>query len=198
MAKLVLFNGPPRAGKDTAGAFAMLEFGAEPIKFSAALKDMTHRFFGYVGIPHNAFEETKDVPHPKFYGMTPRQAYIWMSEDVCKPKFGKSFFGEILAVKLKNQLHGNPLKRNTPFCATDCGFAEEVVPVVEVIGPQNCLLVRVIAAGCTYAGDSRRDLSPHDLPDGVAYAEVHNDKTNLAKYQADVNHAVRTFLQKGL
>src|SRR3546814_19278066 len=74
---IILFNGPPRAGKDTAAGVvaALLGEDLDVVKFTAWVKDVAHRDLG-LDCRQDAYELLKDVPLPDFGGVTPRQAHI--------------------------------------------------------------------------------------------------------------------------
>src|SRR5690606_4846988 len=102
---LVIFNGPPRAGKDHAAraVAASMNYLGRPVeirRISDELKHFTHRKFGIEGIEADHFETVKDDPSPSFAGSTPRQAYIETSETVIKPTFGESALGDFLAERM--------------------------------------------------------------------------------------------------
>lgn len=149
--KVVLFNGPPGSGKDSAGEALATSFkGAFVYKFAEALKLATHALFGEEDQPAHAFEKRKGTPLDEFFGMTPRATYIKVSETAVKPAFGRDFFGKVLAKQL----------RRAPSLVeiaaiTDSGFDYEAAPVIEAAGRQNVLLIRVHRRGKTFDGDSR-------------------------------------------
>lgn len=158
MTKIVLFNGPPSSGKDTASDFTMAwlkQSGKNGIhyRFAAPLKDATHALFGLkVGREH--FNECKNVPSSLFLGMSPRQAYIWMSEEAVKPKFGKDFFAKV-AVHLISERIVASGKSDGVIVVSDCGFAEEVDALIEAFGAENVAVVHLKRSGTDYTNDSR-------------------------------------------
>lgn len=147
--KLIVLNGPPRCGKDTLADFLADEWGMAHLKFAGRLKQMTHGLYG-VPMPAaiNQFESCKDEPNPSFFGLTPRQAYIAVSEAYIKPVHGKDFFGKRLLEKI------NQIPKNL-FVASDGGLIEELIPVVEGLGGENVLVLKISRPGCNFEGDSR-------------------------------------------
>jgi len=81
-----------------------------------------------------------------------RNAMIYISEIVCKPTFGRTYFGQYRADKIQ---------RDELAIDDSCGFAEELPPVIEKLGQDNILLIRVKGRG-SFQGDSREY-----IPDGV-------------------------------
>lgn len=152
MPVIVFLNGPPGSGKDTLAAEVQKGLsGSKVVKFAKILKERTHALYGQPDLPHDHFEAVKDQPQCLFQGMSPRQAYIAVSEVYMKPMHGTGVFGNFLA-------HEMQLDAETKvFLISDSGFSSEAVPVLRTFGVENCLLVRIHAEGrgCTFAGDSR-------------------------------------------
>lgn len=167
---VILFNGPPGAGKDTAVSAYEAHgryFNIEKRKFAESVKIGAHALFGLFnerGQPYPAamFEAVKNEPRTEFWGMSPRAAYIWYSEEVMKPKWGPGVFGRIEAQKLK---------KDRVHLFSDSGFAPEAEEVAKIAGKRNMLLVRLFRPGHTFEGDSRSYIS---LP-GVDSIDLTND-----------------------
>lgn len=176
-ATVVLLNGPPRCGKDTAGVhLAQLIPNSMVVKFAGPLKRMTHIAYGLPVIPDDFFEQLKDKPLDAFFGLTPRQAYIKMSEEQIKPFLGVDHFGKLLRRCIWREYCAG--KR--VFFVTDSGFGPEAVPVINSIGNNNTLLLRLHAEkrGVSFAGDSRSYIS---LPEVTAYDIDNNDSIEAFK-----------------
>ena len=100
-----LINGPPRAGKDLSGRLLaqMLPGEAKITKFATVLKVACHAVLAILSnagkvFPQDHFEHDKDEPCEEFLGAKPREGYIKMSEDFCKPLFGKKIFGKVISI----------------------------------------------------------------------------------------------------
>lgn len=192
--KVVFCNGCPRSGKDTAGKAIRKRLPeAEIAKFAGPLKRMTHAMYN---LPHDLdpehFDAVKDDPRPEFYGKTPRQAYIFTSESIIKPHFGQDFFGRLMLRTLWRRYQAG----YRLIAVTDSGFAPEAVPVIEAIGAENCLLLRVRGEdrGKTFAGDSRSYI---DLP-GVTTVDVVNGvEGGQAKFETSIVKVVRDWMKGG-
>lgn len=188
---IVLFNGPPHCGKDEAGkTLRPLYLGdGLVIKFAATVKQSTHVDFGLPDdLPDFAFEDCKDEPHPAFFGMSPRQAYIQKSEERQKPFLGKDIYGRI-AVRRMWQAYQRGIRK---FFFTDSGFAEEAVPVLQVVPHNQVLLVRIHRPGCTFKGDSRSYIQ---LP-GIKSYDLQNDGS-ITQYRNGVISCVTPFVDVG-
>lgn len=168
--RVVFLNGPPGCGKDTAGNYIV---GALPrakaFKLAGPLKDATHALYGLGNVATDAFEAVKNDASLEFFGISPRQAYIAVSEKAVKPAFGVEFFGAVLARRMK--MWGGDLA-----VITDSGFADEAKPIVQYWGARNCLLMRMHRDGCTFAGDSRS----HLYLAGVRAVDIRNNGTRTA------------------
>lgn len=177
MTHVVFLNGPPRCGKDTAGEILRQAVpGARVVKFAHALKVATHALMlGLRGelkpmneqtgeaegspeslnAPYNDayFESEKGKELPEFFGITPRAAYIAVSELLCKPLFGPEFFGTVLLRSMVlSAAESNPVPL---WVITDHGFEPEANPIIKAVGRENCTLVRIHREGCDFAKDSR-------------------------------------------
>lgn len=101
----------------------------------------------------------KDVPlyniNDKFYSK--REWIIHVSENIFKPHCGGDYFGKAAAKLIDNQ---------DIVIYSDSGFASEVIPVIEKVGKDNCLVVQLIREGYDSGiKDSRKLLEPQDFPE---------------------------------
>lgn len=146
---IVLFNGPPGAGKDAAADF-FKEKGFKHLSFKYQLYQETIKYFdvderwfmeGY----HN--REIKEMPTAFLGGFSRREAMIHVSEKVIKPKKGLDYFGLQVAEEID---------LSKDYCISDGGFIDELVPVINKVGTNNFVLVQLTRNGCDYSSDSRR------------------------------------------
>lgn len=154
--KVLFVQGPPGSGKDAVGKILA---AANPlvrlVKFAEILKLRTHALFGALDMTGNAlranyFDTVKDRPNDNFFGLTPRQAYIKVSEEWLKPLAGKQVFGGMLLREMRTY----PLA-GTIFVVTDSGFAAEAEPIIKHFGIQNCAVLQLMRQGHTFKNDSR-------------------------------------------
>lgn len=164
--RVVFINGPPGCGKDLAGKL-IEEFNANPIyltKFAKALKERTHALYcltnGTRPLPHDHFELLKDQPLPEFGGISPRQAYIEVSEKLMKPLHGQDYWGKILL----EDLNGGDGAWSDLTVVTDSGFDYEAAPVIEAFGEANCSLIRLHRKGHNFDNDSRSYINLKNVP----------------------------------
>jgi hypothetical protein len=113
-----------------------------------------------------------------------RQAMIYISEIICKPRFGSDYYGVARAKAIQDG-----------EVATDSstGFIEELPPLIERLGQENILLIRVHREGATFEGDSR-----NYIPDGVIdnTVDVQSVYGYLDEYLETVEKIVDKFLNK--
>lgn len=173
--RVILINGPPRAGKDTAAAalLASLPY-SEMFRLSGALKDATHALYGLRGCHTDAYESVKDQPLADFHGKVYRDALIEVSEQCVKPSLGRDFFGRVLVSRIRRAA-------GMRFAVVpDSGFDYEAAPVVRAVGAANVLLLRIHREGFDFSRDSRSYI---ELP-GVATLDLWN--TDKAQFEAMV------------
>jgi hypothetical protein len=97
---------------------------------------------------------------------------IYVSEIVCKPRFGYDYFGKARALSVQD--NEVILDDSCSAFLNDSGVisAEEIYPLIDRIGENNILLIRVHRSTCNFNNDSRRY-----VPDGVVTntIDVYND-----------------------
>ena len=144
---VVLFNGPPYSGKDTVVDYFVKLYNPtfKSYKFSAPLKDGIASIFQLNKAQVNLLEDTKEVPNDLLMGLSYRQAQIWLSEEVMKPKFGKTIFGKIAL---------NNMSMPRVYLVSDSGFMEEAKTIVESL-EHKVILIRIKRPGYDFTNDSR-------------------------------------------
>lgn len=191
---IFLLNGAPASGKDTAALIMQNELHkGSHLSFKEELYKIVANYFN---IDLEKFRSlatdrtTKDAPYKELIrpdtgilarfimwlfgfvrpvGYSPRQALIYVSEKVIKPKFGKDFFGQKLLETIE--------KVSTEFVyVSDSGFIDEIKPLVEA--GHKVVVLRIHRNGCTFDGDSRTLLSDEDLAElGVKAIDIDNNKS---------------------
>jgi hypothetical protein len=135
------------------------------MKFAEPVKQAVHQLYA---VPYSCeyYEKEfgnvwKDTPQPEFFGKTPRELYISISEDFAKKHSGNSVFGRILARRIEMD------KSHNVFLISDSGFVEEALPLALKFGAENILIVELDRPGCSFEGDSRQyigELCKRELP----------------------------------
>lgn len=172
---IILINAPKRAGKDYTAQVLSENFYTLPLKFATPMYQAIPGLF-QITLEHWAYlyENHKETPSDLLMGMSPRQAMIWVSEEVMKPKFGEDVFGRIAVESIRNGLN----EKHQMVTFSDSGFSAEALKVVEAFGAENVYLIRIYADGCDFVGDSRGLITPKQIkiPENH-YLELYNDKT---------------------
>lgn len=157
--KVILVNGPPGCGKTTCvetmmGYISFNEPWLQPreIKVSEPLKRATHSLFGVYAWSWDHFDKEnlqsdKDKPCNEFFGQTPRDAYIAVS-DYAREKFGVEFFGWIARRQMA-------LAKIAMVFVIDCGVLDELPPIIDYVGEENVLVIEVHAVNKNYDNDGR-------------------------------------------
>jgi nicotinamide mononucleotide adenylyltransferase len=147
---IVIFNGPPGSGKDEAAAFYKENFGFGNLSFKYQLFKETINHFE---VDEQWFMEgyddrtTKEKQEVALNDMSRREAMIYVSEDILKPKQGLDYFGRTVAEEIEDGNH---------YAIADGGFVEELQPLVERVGAENIVIVQLTREGHDYSTDSRR------------------------------------------
>lgn len=144
----ILLNGPPRVGKDTASEVLAAAIDAEVavIKFTKPVKDMTHARFGLV-CEHDAYEVLKDTPLREFGGLTPRQAYIETS-DRLKAERGPDAVAQLFVEAMM-------ASTARVIINPDLGFDFEAQAVVDQLGADKVVIIRISCEGHDFSSDCR-------------------------------------------
>lgn len=172
--QVIMLNGPPRSGKDLAGLFIVEDYDkARTLKFSEPLKSAVASLFSlpfeFVRRMEATGNPEKDIPQPLLGGMSWRDACIWMSEKCAKPLLGADFFGHAMVRRMRE-----PTSCDVTVI-TDCGFQDEVMPVIAAFGPLNCHIFRLHRKGCDFNNDSRNYLFLRRAPDQVHIEDINNN-----------------------
>lgn len=185
--KVVILNSPPSGGKDVAAEYLEKTLTAEDFlvyhnSFKTRLNRIVCAIYGLDAVDWFGMcsREKKELPNKKLGGKSPREVMIEVSEKVIKPFYGKSFFGDAVASSLVYDLE----------VFSDGGFVEELQPVIEKVGAENVLVIRIHRQGCTFDNDSRSYLPDNIVPYMV---DLDNDGT-LKDYLKNVEDVVSDWL----
>lgn len=112
-----------------------------------------------------------------------REAMIYVSEVICKPRFGEEYFGE---ARTKSIRDGELVVDGS------CGFVDELKPLIKRVGQENVLLLRIHRDGYTFEGDSRSYI-PNGIIDNTM--DVFNNGSEES-YFNEVEKHVEEFIGK--
>lgn len=191
--EVVILNGPPGSGKDTIADW-LLEEGLvqKHVRFKDALYDITGAIYrtGSEYVQSFAYDQVEKMkPRDEFNGFSQREALIYVSEEVIKPKFGKNYFGNAVAKTVKLDAafarieDPNNLNNTLRYVTSDGGFKEELEPLLAA--GFKVRLIRLHRDGCDYSKDSRKYLY------NVAHVEVDVDNnSSIAVLQEKIKEAL--------
>lgn len=159
--KIIVFNGPPRSGKDTAARalFETPQLSNHFRVFDRMSMPIKRAFGAAVGAPIDKWGNVEPYESKKneiigMFGVSYRQWQIDFSERFMKPLYGEEIFANMFVARM--QSHPN----NSIVLVPDCGFAIELTTLVKVFGTENIILWRIHKNETSYEGDSRSNLNP--------------------------------------
>lgn len=93
---------------------------------------------------------------------SPRLELIYQSEEIIKPNFGE---GGVAVRTAQNMIDSNPDHADKLFLFSDGGFNYEVNTLIATLGIKRSELtvIRILADGCTFEGDSREYIENPDF-----------------------------------
>lgn len=162
--RIILFNGPPFCGKDTAANITvdlLQQYGiiTHPIKFAAPIKRGLAAFLNLSFAEYTRYFETpeKDVEHSIFGNETPRMALIDFSEEWAKKFFNKDVFGWLAVRKMESFVGADA------FVFSDSGFQSEFDYIYErYVSSTEFIIFQMYRKGCSFDGDSRDYIDTRD------------------------------------
>lgn len=162
MPKVIILNGPPACGKDTA-AKAIADYFGEDVckhmKFSQPLKAIVSRVTGC------SFEEIESYKNkPLFKGMTGRDLQIHTYNQLAQI-FGEDWLGRVASIDLRRMDHEY-------FVFSDGGRSEDITSFIPTIGVENLMVIQIMREGCFFTGDIRSYIS---IPKVTTKPIVNND-----------------------
>lgn len=170
---IVVFNGPPGSGKDTA-AQLLMDSHMWDIPVLVSPMAMSMRLAGMAMLGHEysdeLYAELKETPIDVFNGLNFRQWMIDFSESYMKPNYGEDVWGRLKVEEIKNRYGDLPALIVMP----DGGFYAEQRVIVESVGAENYQLVHLHRDGCDWSKDSRRYIEFNDPTVNVARLDNDN------------------------
>lgn len=168
----VVLSGPPGCGKDTIANLIVERFGFTKHQFKDALYAETAKYFEVDLDKFIHFASDRSLKDSKSLaglgGRTPREALIYVSESILKPRFGDDYFGKAEVNRLE-ELLGN-MDGDVNVIYPDGGFPAEVVCVESFFS--HVVVIRLHRDSFDFAGDSRNYLHPNST-DKCSSADVH-------------------------
>lgn len=142
---IILFNGPPRSGKDFSCEILKENFDLEHVSFKDPLFEETADHFN-VSLEWflKDYNQNKEQSFSELDNKTKRQALIYVAENIYKAKYGPDYYGRALAKRID-------VSKN--YVISDSGFPDELYPILDL--NTDIILIQLVREGCTFAGDSR-------------------------------------------
>lgn len=153
---VVMFNGPPKCGKDsiaTAMATLLDQESDTPVlidHYIRPLREAAMSLAGYDPKDFALYNRIKDEPQPLLQNDSIRTFMIYLSERAMKYKYGKDFWGRKLIMD-RGLSPSNPGICLIP----DLGFIDEGCRVMQTVTAENTLIVRVSRKDVGWKNDSR-------------------------------------------
>jgi hypothetical protein len=179
---ILIFNGPPGSGKDAICYYLEEKFNFENVSFKKTLFDEVLLYYnvdrqwfidGY--LDRDAKENKKES---LLNGLTRREAMIHVSEDICKPKYGKDYFSIGVSKEINSDL-------NKDYCFSDGGFLEEFGAVININGKERVKIIQLFRNNCDFSRDSRRYINGQLKEEFVIGEKSVTDKNQFIKESLD-------------
>lgn len=193
---IILFNGPPGCGKDTAASYLYESRWSLPGTWRFDRMSMPNKraFAGTVGAEVSEFgivagwEAQKDQPDPLLNGKSFRQWQIDYSESFMKPLYGGDVFARLFADRHRHRAD----ERRYTVLVPDCGFPIEVLGLRKEFRKAGILLFRIYRPDHDFSFDSRGYIEP--TPDmGISVIDVWNDGTRTEFEGKIMDHTLGYF-----
>jgi hypothetical protein len=184
---IILINGPPSSGKDTATGIMKkyLTGSVREYKMSSTLKTGLRELLGIEDEQWKRLLEYKKKDMPLLpEGNTPRRALIELSEMFMKPMFGNDIFGHIAVRRIKRMASADHI------LVSDVGFTYEVAPMLEEWGPKKIRILMLTRPDCDFVNNSRSYLNIDQLKMGAYYKSI-NNQYDLEMFEAQVKKVLR-------
>lgn len=209
--KVVIFNSPPRLGKGEAAKHMISITNTVDCFYTAHHREFKDSLFKLVssmyGITVEEFLVGYDLKHEysetgwykdykqfgissgldrycedKIKHLSQRDSLIHMSENIIKPVFGEDAFGKALVESLPS---------TGIVFVSDGGFSEELKPILDKVGAENTLVVRIHRKGVGFDGDSRSYLKEDDFEEynNLVMKDINND-SSLEEFLQEVEKVV--------
>jgi hypothetical protein len=186
MTKIIFLNGPPGAGKDTAANYLYEKYdNVVTLKMAELLHIYAQEFVSLLLNEDDIvrYEDDKSLILP-IINVSYRQFMIDIAEGFMKKTYGELVFGRITSgIISKIMDYDKANGEGSIIVISDSGFKEEAAPIVELIGPEFCTLVRIHRDGYNYDSDSRSYINLDEW--NIKTIEVINDEIESYNSQID-------------
>jgi hypothetical protein len=220
--KAILFNGPAGCGKDSTIAYLEENLGVELTRRECKdrLHELTMEYFDiepelywklynsrdlkempsvYYGLNHSKYMQLREVVKDFDYvctgitwNISPRMAMIYISECAVKPELGENYFGKYRAEQVEK--YGEVMVDGSCAAFEVNGEirADEIDALIDKLGAENILLIKVNRPEFSFEGDSRRYVPSNKILNTYI---VNNINGQEEAYNESVLNLVKNFLE---
>jgi hypothetical protein len=178
---VIIFNGPPGAGKDECAKY-FTSFGhsvrhvhSENKQHLLELALLLTGVSKEVWMERYLVRELKDTPWDVCGGLSQRNFYIKISEEWCKPLFGRDYFGNISGDRIRKS-------DGSMFYFSDGGFHNETAAIRKAC--DRMIVFRLHREGCDFSNDSRDYI--YMERDDITEIDIYNNGTLVEMFEAIV------------
>jgi len=167
MTIIILLNGPPRSGKDTAAEFIRSFLpNATEYKLSKPLKMGVQAIFDIPPSVVRSLEDIKDTKAAQLHGVSYRNAQIDLFYHL------KGIYGDTILTDLAiQQINKNIISKYVII--SDCGRQVEAEEFISHYNKDSVGLIRLKRDGCNFNEDSREYIMEKKFP--KYFAEINNE-----------------------
>lgn len=186
--KLILLNGPPRSGKDTAARFFARKYNAKVIALATPLRNIVREMFGVSDlIWRDLVLEKLDKADPQlcFGGKSFREVQIEVATFI-RATYGDDFFIMRCITELQRS------SASTIAVISDVGFQIEADLLSAWARPHNTMLLQLEKSGTSFDVDSR---SYVNIPHGV-HAICIDNRHDLELYEMQLQRAIDAWMTR--
>ncbi len=150
---IVILNGPPNVGKDTL-ADNLVKTTKDIWQKCSFKEKLYYDVANYYSVDVSWFKTiatnrvTKEIKFTELGYISPREAMIYVSEEIIKPTYGKDHYGQYLAEIINN------IAIEVNIVIADGGFEEELIPMFDEFDSE-VIIVQMFEDNCNFDNDSR-------------------------------------------
>lgn len=190
---IILFNGPPGCGKDTAAHAVYLDreyadgdtwwdrFSAPHKHAFAAITDTELDEF----LNNLCYEPIKEGALEFLFGKSYRNWQQDFSEKFMKPLYGDDIFAKLFVIRAEAYA-----RDPDTILIPDAGFSIEATTVRALMPRARILLLRIHRPGCDFSNDTREYIT---VPGANTVLDIQNDRSK-EEFEAAVLHVTREWL----
>ena len=178
---IILLNGPPRSGKDTAAMFIKRHLpGTVEYKMSAPLKRGIQTIYGFNADACKFVDKEPDTKTRLLHGQTYRVVQIRLFQHLA------AIHGETILADLAITAFPSIMAKHVVI--SDCGMTIEATKIAAHAGYGNTALIQLHRNGCDFSNDIREYVDiqcKHEM--------IMNNNYDLDLYELQIKKALQTW-----